>query len=85
MLRGNLKEIRLQDTVQTNILMLDLTDAGICAEEFCDRAKKMGLLIRGVHKPTQVRLVLYKGITVDDSVKAANIILRLDAELANGI
>lgn len=78
---GKLKKIRLQDKIQTNILMLDLSEAGVCAEIFCARAKELGLLIRPVLDDVHVRLVVYKGITREDSQAAAEIILQLDAVL----
>lgn len=75
----DLKKIKLQDHVQTNILMLDLKDAAMTPEKFCERAKEEGLLIRPILE-TSVRLVFYKGITKKDAVKAAEIISRLDKE-----
>lgn len=81
MLEGKLKKIGLQKQVQTNIVMLDLSRAGIYADEFCARAKELGLWIRPIRNNVRVRLVLYKGITQQDAVEAANIILRLDKSL----
>ena len=69
--------------MQTNILMLDVFDTGINAEEFCSLAKKKGLLIRPVLNDVTVRLVLYKGITAEAAEMAANIILKLDAVLVD--
>ena len=80
-LHGKLKKVALQKEVQTNILMLDLTNTGILAPEFCDRAKKLGLLIRPVLNDYRVRLVFYKGITREDAEQAAKIILELDSQL----
>lgn len=82
MLHGRLSKIGLQKEVQTNILMLDLSETGIDAEEFCARAKEKGLLIRPVRNSVRVRLVLYKGITCQDASAAANVILALDRELS---
>lgn len=76
---AGLKNIHLQDHVQTNILMLDLKDAALSPEAFCERAKEEGLLIRPI-LDTSVRLVFYKGITREDVVKAAEIVCRLDEE-----
>ena len=81
MLKGKLKKLILQEEVQTNILMLDLSQAGIQAPEFCARAKEKGLHIRPIRNNYRVRLVFYKGITRQDAVDAANIILSLDGEL----
>ena len=81
MLKGKLKKLILQEEVQTNILMMDLSQAGIQAPEFCARAKEKGLHIRPIRNNFRVRLVFYKGITRQDAVDAANIILSLDGEL----
>ena len=81
MLKGKLRKLILQEEVQTNIVMLDLSQAGIYAPEFCARAKEMGLHIRPIRNNVRVRLVLYKGITRQDAVTAANIILALDEAL----
>ena len=80
-LSGKLHKVRLQEEVQTNILMLNLTDAGILADEFCKRAKERGLLIRPIRNQYRVRLVFYKGITRKDAEEAAAILLALDSEL----
>jgi len=76
----DLKKIKVQANVQTNILMLDLRQAGIEPAEFCARAKVAGLWIRPVLKGF-VRLVFYKGITKADAAQAASIIQQLDAAL----
>lgn len=81
LLDGKLRKLKLQQEVQTNIVMLDLTDAGILADEFCARAKERGLFIRPIRNNYRVRLVLYKGITREDAEKAASIILALDSAL----
>lgn len=74
----DLKVVRLQKHVQTNILMLDLRDAGVTPETFCQMALEEGLWIRPV-LDTSVRLVFYKGITAEDAEAAADVICRLDA------
>lgn len=81
MLKGKLQKLILQEEVQTNIVMLDLSQAGIEAPEFCARAKELGLHIRPIRNNFRVRLVLYKGITQQDAATAANIILQLDKSL----
>lgn len=75
-----LKRIKVQKEVQTNIVMLDVTDAGMTPQEFCQKAKEKGLWIRPV-LTHDVRLVFYKGITETDAVKAARIICELDQEI----
>ena len=79
-LLGSLKKVGLQKKVETNILMLDMKNTGITPQEFCDRARTKGLLIRPIID-TWVRLVFYKGITRKDAEEAARIIRELDAEL----
>lgn len=74
----DLKVLRLQEHIQTNILVLDLKDAGVTQEEFCAMAKEEGLGILPV-LDTSVRLVFYKDITAEDAVAAAEIVCRLDA------
>lgn len=81
MLKGRLRRLLLQEEAQTNIVMLDLSQAGISAPAFCARAKELGLYIRPIRNNVRVRLVLYKGITRQDAVAAANIILALDEAL----
>lgn len=80
LLKGKLKHMTMQDEVQSNILVLDLTGAPVSPAEFCKLAEAKGLLIKTVLK-TCVRLVYYKGITAEDAVGAANIILELDSSL----
>lgn len=75
-----LKKLDIQKKVETNILVLDLKNAGISPKEFCARAEKKGLLIKPV-LTTCVRLVFYKGITSEDAAQAAKIIKELDASL----
>lgn len=79
-LLGTLKKVRVQEKVETNILMLDMKDAGISPQKFCDMARDKGLLIRPIID-TWVRLVFYKGITKKDAAGAAQIIKDIDAVL----
>ena len=80
-LNGHLNKIILQEEAQTNILMLDLSNAGILADAFCEKAKEMGLLIRPIRSQYKVRLVLYKCISKQDALTAAYIIIALDQSL----
>lgn len=80
LLRGKLRKLSLQDEVQSNILVLDVSKASVSPAEFCALAEAKGLLIKTVLQ-TCVRLVYYKGITEADARKAAEIILELDAAL----
>jgi len=70
----------VQKNVQTNIMMIDVKDAGVTPQEFCERAREKGLLIRPIIN-TSVRLVFYKGITRRDAERAAAIIREIDASL----
>lgn len=76
----DLKKVKAQQNVQTNIMMLDMEGAGITPQEFCVRAKEKGLLIRPIIG-SFVRLVFYKGITQSDSERAAAIVREIDEEL----
>lgn len=80
-LLNSLKLIIPQPSVQTNILMLDLSHWNGEPETFCHMAEKKGLLIKPVLDHC-VRLVFYKGITKENAVSAARIIHDLDDELA---
>ena len=80
-INNNLNKIKLVGKPQTNIVILDTLDAGIKADEFCKRARSKGLLVRPVLNDHLVRLVFYKGISEDDALKTAEIILDIDSEL----
>lgn len=80
-LNGKLKKIKLHNEIQTNILMLDLSDTNTLASDFCKLAKQNGLLIRPILNESFVRLVFYKGITKQDAKTTAEIILNLDKKL----
>ena len=75
-----LKKTLVQKNVQTNIMMLDVKNAGVTPQEFCERARGKGLLIRPIIN-TSVRLVFYKGITRRDAERAAAVIREIDAAL----
>jgi threonine aldolase len=77
---GALKKADVQKDVQTNIVMLNISKAGLSPAEYCARLKKEGVWINPCLKD-QVRLVFYKGIAADDAVKAADIIKSLDQKL----
>lgn len=79
-LLGGLGRVKVQRNVQTNIIMLDMADAGITPQEFCERAKGKGLWIRPIIG-TFVRLVFYKGIARAAVEQAAAVIREIDAEL----
>ena len=76
----NLKKAKVLGSVQTNIVVLDVSNTGITSEEYCNRAKELGLLIRPVLKG-KVRFVFHKGVNLQDAVEAVNIIKHLDESL----
>ena len=76
-LSGKLNKISMQQEVQSNIIVLDLSDTNISPAKFCEIAEEKGLLIRPSSKHT-VRLVFYKGIDRLAAEEAAEIILALD-------
>lgn len=76
-LKGKLNKISMQKEVQTNILMLNLSNTEVSPLEFCDMAAEKGLLIRPTSNDS-VRLVFYKGIDRTAAEEAAEIILALD-------
>ena len=80
LLQGKLTKLSMQDEVQSNILVLDVSKASVTPSEFCALAEQKGLLIKTVLK-TCVRLVYYRGITSEDAQKAAAIILELDQQI----
>ncbi len=79
-LLADMKKLKAQKNVQTNIMMVDTAGSGITPQELCGRAKERGLLIRPIIG-SFVRLVFYKGITRDMAVEAAKILRAIDAEL----
>jgi threonine aldolase len=76
----DLKKVKVQENVQSNIVMLDTCETGFTAEEYCTIAKEKGLWIRPV-LGSKVRLVFYKGISREDAVRAVKIIKDIDNSL----
>lgn len=80
MFAANLRDLRkstVQETIESNIVMLDVRNTGVTPEEYCRRAKSLGLHIRPVLEYS-VRFVFYRGITREDTVEAIRIIKELD-------
>lgn len=69
----DLKKTKVQDLVQSNIVMLDVSSTGLSTEEYCETAKKRGLWIRPVLE-NKVRLVFYNGINRKDADEVIKII-----------
>lgn len=61
------------DTVQTNIVVLDLTGARISASEFAIKAREKGIAL-GALGPTVVRLVTHLDVSADQ-IEEASVIL----------
>ena len=79
-MRGKLKNLVLQEKVESNIVVLDLSKTNLTPSEFCNIAESKGLLIRPVLSHC-VRLVFFKGNTSKDAELAAKIILDIDNDL----
>ncbi len=73
----DLKKIKVQDKVQSNIVMLDVSNTGMSPEEYCEAAGKKGLKIRPVLE-NKVRLVFYNGINRKDADEVIKIIRDID-------
>lgn len=80
LLRGKLQNLVLQAKVESNIVVLDLSKTKVKPADFCKMAEEKGLLIRPVLSHC-VRLVFFKGVTRQDAIDAAGIILELDKSL----
>lgn len=77
---ASLKNIHVPDEVQTNILILDIADAGIKVEDFIQRAKDMGVWL-SKSTDTHARMVFYRGITDEQVFQATEMIKQLDRDL----
>lgn len=69
----DLQKTKVQKNVQTNIVMLDVSETGLSTKEYCELAKQKGLIIRPVLE-NKVRLVFYNGINREDAEKSIKII-----------
>lgn len=78
---AGMKTIRVPEKIQTNILILDIAQAGISVEEFIQRAKNMGIWLSR-STDTHARMVFYRDITDEQAFQAAEIINQLDRELS---
>lgn len=74
----DLKHTLICGTVMSNIIVLDPKGLNLTAEEYCKRAADKGLLIKPVLED-KVRLVFYKDITREETIRAVRIIRELDA------
>lgn len=60
------------DTVQTNIIVIDVSPSGQSAEVFVRELDKRGLRVLAISN-TKIRAVTYRGITKENIVEATNI------------
>ncbi|MCX7983342.1 MAG: aminotransferase class I/II-fold pyridoxal phosphate-dependent enzyme [Bacteroidetes bacterium] len=73
----NVKTISIdQNTVQTNILVMEVTKNGITAEEIAQKLKKEGVLL-SVMSTTTIRAVAHRDVTMDDVQLAGEIIKKI--------
>jgi threonine aldolase len=64
------------DRVETNIVVLDTTSAGMAAAELVERARAEGVLV-GAVGPHTVRLITHLDVSADDCRKAGETLARL--------
>ncbi len=76
----DLRKTRVQEDVQTNIVLLDVSESNLSPGEYCALAKEKGLLVRPV-LGDKVRLVFYNAISRADSLKIVDIIKEIDKSL----
>lgn len=74
-----LEGIHVENPVQSNILILNVSGLGISAEHFVDCLEKRGVLTGKTGTET-VRIVLYHGITDEDTAEAVRRIRCLEKE-----
>lgn len=74
---GGLKTIHVPKKIETNILILDISDTGIDAAGVIARAKSMGLWLSR-STDTRIRMVFYRGVTDEQVIHAIDIIKQLD-------
>lgn len=78
----DMKILKADPAPQSNILLFDLERAGITSHEFNERLKAKGVRCYLV-SDSVARMVFHLGITEEDTVKAAEIVLEIDRELAD--
>lgn len=75
-----LKYTKVKGSVETNIVMLDISATGLTLKEYCRKANELGLLIRP--SGDGIRLVFYRDIDKISTERAAQIIKTLDETVA---
>lgn len=78
---ASLRRLRVPHVVQSNIVMLDVKDAGISAQALCTLAQDAGLLIRPILQGL-ARLVFHADINEEQTLRAADIVLEIDDKLS---
>ena len=67
------KKVHLNlNTVQTNIVVIDVSPSGKDANGFKEDLEKIGLKVHVISK-TEIRMVTYRGVTKNDVISAAEI------------
>ncbi len=77
---GSLKRIKADTEPMSNIVLFDLKESGIRADEFCKRLIEKGVRLSEVFT-YEARAVFHEGITEEDAVKAAETIKAFDMAL----
>jgi threonine aldolase len=77
---GNKKIAVDMETVQTNIVIADVSPSGLDAKTFEQELEKRGLKLKSMSEK-HIRMVTYRGICKKDAIEAANIINELCASL----
>lgn len=80
---NDLINIKINHPIDTNIIMLNVSQTGFTQNEFCDLAEQKGLLIKPVLDDS-VRLVFHRDVPRDSAEKVIEIIQDLDKESRNG-
>jgi threonine aldolase len=68
------------DRVQTNIVVFDVTGAGLTASQFCAGLKTRGVLMNEASNPREVRAVTHYDVTREECLKAAEAVRELVSE-----
>jgi len=68
------------DRVQTNIVIFDVSSAGLGASEFCDRLKARGVLMNEASNPREVRAVTHYDVTREQCAEAARAVAGVVSE-----
>lgn len=73
----DLRCARVPETIQSNILCIDISESGLTAEEYVKALKERGVWLSESDE-THVRMVLYKDVTDEQVLAAAAVIKEFD-------